>query len=651
MSSRRGALLIAAVVAVVTSVIVLGGSLQRASEETAITGPRAKPRSERVDPDATFRTPVTPAGIDAVAVPSSVSAPAARFVVPRTAEEAGYRPEGPPEPGATVPAVPRGQEGPQTTAPVAAPQEPEPQADHREAPLLSPTFDSTDFDTNSANTGGFVFIPPDPHGAAGPDDLINVTNVTIRFHDKSGTLNRDEALSDFFASVSPATFTFDPKVLYDQFADRFVVVTLELVDDGVCAAPADCTSRILVAVSDDSDPSGTWHFTDFDSEMTIPGGTGTQHWADYPGFAVDEEAVYITTNMFEFAVDGTSFGGVRLWVIDKGLAGGFYDGAAAAVNVFNPYAGGGSEVTTQPAHVFGTAPGSVGTFLVSHSGLTNMVTETEAVQVVRMDDPLGSPTFTQAFIDVGDIDDVAAVLPDAPQDGTSTLIEVNDRRALDADWRDDSLWMTATILPNSGPDSGETTATWWEIDTSTLASLAIADQGLIGGEEIAPGAYTFFPGIAVNNAHHVGIGYAVSAPSIFPSSAYTTRSRQDPPGEVRVSRILRAGTDHYERTFGGPQNRWGDYTGVTVDPSDDCFWIYNQHAIDRGNVINTEDGRWGTAWGRTCSGDLDFFIGGLEPADGPRPLTLLSGPVELLSRWDTLLRALTIQEREGPAGR
>ena len=52
-------------------------------------------------------------------------------------------------------------------------------------------------------------------------------------------------------------------------------------------------SSIFVAVSDDSNPNGTWHFDSIDAKEVIG---GSDHWADYPGFAVDEEAVYITAN-------------------------------------------------------------------------------------------------------------------------------------------------------------------------------------------------------------------------------------------------------------------------------------------------------------------------------------------------------------------
>ena len=54
-------------------------------------------------------------------------------------------------------------------------------------------------------------------------------------------------------------------------------------------------SRILLAVSKTSTPAtataGDWFFHAINAKTVIG---GVEHWADYPGFAVDEEAVYIT---------------------------------------------------------------------------------------------------------------------------------------------------------------------------------------------------------------------------------------------------------------------------------------------------------------------------------------------------------------------
>ncbi|MCH7666709.1 MAG: hypothetical protein IH936_12360, partial [Acidobacteria bacterium] len=398
-------------------------------------------------------------------------------------------------------------------------------------PILTNSFDSTNFDTSGPLTG-FVFIPPDAHAAAGPGHVVSVTNVVLQIHDKTGMTLCAISLADFFTSLSTTTELFDPKILYDQFAERWVVVALE-------QTTSPDVSQILLAVSDDSAPNdpgmacGTWYQFAIDSSVMI---ASVDYWADYPGFAVDEEAVYVTGNLFPFG--GGAFGGSRLWIIDKvgGGGGGFYGAGTAEVSApLDPYTCGGCvATTTQPAHVFGTAPTTpnVGTYLVSYSGLTldcsppgplcDGPSQSEFVQIVRVDDPLpltSSPMFTQEFIEAFNLEDLAfgGALPDAPQMGTGRLIEVNDRRALSAVWRNHKLYMTASINPKAGePDAGETTAHWWILDTTTPSNgvdppeTLLADQGSIGGEDIAIGTFTFFPSVTVNAADEMTIGYSAS---------------------------------------------------------------------------------------------------------------------------------------------
>ncbi len=468
--------------------------------------------------------------------------------------------------------------------------------------VLSDSFDSTDFDDNITTTGS-VFIPPDCSAAAGPDHLVNVVNTTIRFHQKDGTLDLQTSLASFFAPLTPLNATFDPKVIYDQYEQRFVVVTLERTD----TANGDPfnSSRVFVAVSDDANPNGSWSVVAFNTMLTIG---AFPHWADYPGFAVDEEAVYIALNMFRFLGAGGSFGGTRLIVIDKGVAAGFYAGGAVSASLFDPYAGGGFAGTTQPAHTFDAPPAGVGTFLTLFSGLTDGVSE--YIQVNRLDNPLTAPAFTNQFVNIGNIDDLAAALPSAPQLGTAATIETNDRRTLHAVWRNDSLWTTTTIDPKAGdPDAGEATAHWVEIDTTALGALSLADSGSIGGEDIAIGTHTSFPAIAVNDNGDATIGFSASASAIYPGAYFATRSPHDTAGTTGGSETLRAGLDFYIRTFGGT-NRWGDYSGIAVDPETDCFWVYNEYALTRGTptLPGPEDGRWGTAYGLVCPCDEEFNL-------------------------------------------
>ncbi len=547
------------------------------NEETARDPAAAKPEQQRIEPGEEF-VPLTPEGVMTNAVPAVESPRAARYVVHETSRSAEIELFELPVAGAGSSGLGSPWDGETGAFPGTEGDAGAPSRRSLRAPVSG--FESTDFDDNIGTTGGFIFIPPDSHAAAGPDHVVNVVNVTVSFHTKDGTQVFESSLASFFATLAPTTFTFDPKVIYDQVEDRFLIVTLEHTD-------APNVSRIFLAVSDDANPLGSW------TMVELPGEVVVGFWADYPGFAIDEEAVYITNNLFPFG--GGAFVGSRLWVVDKGVSGGFYDDMAASFGVFNPYGGAGAATTTQPAHVFGSVPAGVGTFLASYSGLTGG--GTEFVQVVRMDDPLGSPTFTQQFLALGDIEPLLGGLPDAPQLGSASLIETNDRRALNAVWRDGSLWISTTV----DPGTSEATAYWLELDTSAIpGSVSLADQGAIAGEDIAAGTFTFFPSIAVNSDGDVGIGFSASASTIFAGSYFTRREPGDPAGTTQGSELLRAGTDFYLRTFGGPSNRWGDYSGIAVDPEDECFWAYNQHAIARGTGAPPEDGRWGTAYGRFC---------------------------------------------------
>jgi hypothetical protein len=474
-------------------------------------------------------------------------------------------------------------------------------------PIIS--FEGINFMQDGINNNGLYNIPPDPIGASGLIHVVSVVNTSIEWYTKTGFQQNSESLSSFFSSLSPLTETFDPKVIYDQYANRFLVVALEFTDT-TFGDPYN-SSRIFIAVSANSDPNNGWYFHTVNSKLTFlnPNTNVIQeHWADYPGIAVDDQAVFICNNMFTFGSNRFS-GGSRLWMINKGIGNnGFYEGGVASITLHDAYAAtpGSIPLTTQPTHMYGNSPGNTGTFLVSYNGITQGGPGgQEVVQIIRVDNPTSAPAFSHQFVFVGDIEDIGGVfgfpeLPDAPQLGSTHTIEVNDRRTLNAVWRNNALWITTTLNPNMGPDAGQTTAHWWKLNTVNLNNITYMDQGNVGGEDIATSCFTFFPSLAVNMSGDMGIGFAASAASIYPGAYYTGRLYNDPPGTVQQSVTLRAGLDYYFRAFGGNRNRWGDYSGISVDPADNhTFWAFNQYAITRGTILPglpLEDGRWGTAW-------------------------------------------------------
>ncbi len=479
-------------------------------------------------------------------------------------------------------------------------------------PLLTNAIDCFTYDTNLA-VAGTLLVPPDPHCAAGPNHVLVIGNVTIEWRAKSGMTSLAQyqsSLKAFFAdlpdTVGPGTQLgtngFDPKVIYDQYAGRFVVLALERTD-----TPNPTNSRILLAISKTSDPNGGWWLHAINSKVPIG---GIDRWADYPGLAVDDKAVYITANMFAFAANGSAYGGTRLWIVRKTPA---YNGPNnnISVSVYDPFTDPDAVPTTaQPAHMFG-APGSgsagrpLGTFLTSYSGLVDGVDD--YIQIVEVTDPLntmGGPFFTLQQINFGNLDG-GAPMPDAPQLGLPAYpIETNDRRALNAVWRGGNLYMCAQLNAIGGTvDAGQATAHWWRIDTTTPApALAIADQGNVGAEDLGPGTHTFMPAVMVDADLNMAIAFAASNNIIYCGAYYATRFAGDAPGTVSPTGTLMAGVAPYKRFHSGTRNRWGDYSGLALDPSlEAVFYAFNEYAGPVGTPGNgsngAEDGRWYTALG------------------------------------------------------
>jgi hypothetical protein len=438
---------------------------------------------------------------------------------------------------------------------------------------------------------------PDPNGAVGLSSLIAVTNFQIEGLRKDGTvLFGPTTFNEMFSILSPS-FLFDPKIVYDVHQDRFVVVAL---DKAVDSAGKVTASRICLAVSKNDDPrsasSSDWY-------LLAIGSLVDGNWADFPCLAVDEEAVYITANMFKVAPPG-GFATSLLWIVPKTP---LYSGITPTIGRYD-YVNGtsgtfrGSHAPAMVRKAGGIAPG-VGTYLVM-SLLSNSLGD-DFVQIVQINSPLNSATFRGAIVHIGDIaGDQGVELNDGPQRDTPRLVETNDRRALSAVWVGNHLWMTMTVS-----DGTQTAANWVKFEANGIDfPPRFVDKGIINGESIWPGTFTAFPSLDVNSKGIVAFGFAAFSSSFYPSAYATIRDDLvDPSGTVRPPDLVRAGEGPYYIDFGLPSNRWGDYSAVAVDPAnEDCFWIFNEFAGSEtytssiGSTGQPQFGSWKTAWARLC---------------------------------------------------
>lgn len=454
-------------------------------------------------------------------------------------------------------------------------------------------FEGISFNTD-AIVSGFFHIPPDPSGAVGESHVGHVVNTSISFHTKSGVqvAGFPQSLQNFFTPLAPENGTFDPKILWDQYEDRFVVVTL--VRTQTSAGAPSSLSRVLIAVSETSDPAGNWHFQAINAEQNI---ASNACWFDFPGFAVDDKAIYLSGNYFRLS-DDASCNSSRFIIIDKGVSGGIYAGTTSTnedpttngdFKIIDPVilSGDGFVLTNQPAHTFGSRGATEGTYFVGYSGLSDGTND--FLQVFSITNPLAAtPTVSVTLLSMGDVDDTSFGLPNVPQSGNPALIAANDRRTLDAVWRDNKLWLTTQVLSNTAANNNQTTAFWARVNSAGTTHTFDAG-GEIGGEDIVAGAFTWMPSIAVNSSGDAAIGFSASESSIF-AGAYLAILDGATDG-LGSSQIVKAGVDDYERTFGG-DNRWGDYSATVLDPFTEDFWAINEAAILNGNAFSGEDGQW-----------------------------------------------------------
>jgi len=149
------------------------------------------------------------------------------------------------------------------------------------APALMQTFGSIDQTT---------LTPPDCDVAAGPDHIVAVVNSRWAIYDKCGNNMYEANFSTFLGDAT--NFLFDPKVMYDTWDARWLV--------SICARNNTTQdSWVVLMISDDNDPNGSWCWYYFD--FTLDGGTPTNFWADYQDVSTSPDGVYITANQFDWS--------------------------------------------------------------------------------------------------------------------------------------------------------------------------------------------------------------------------------------------------------------------------------------------------------------------------------------------------------------
>ena len=434
-----------------------------------------------------------------------------------------------------------------------------------------------------ALTDNNAFIPPDVHGAAGPSHLVTTLNTQTMIQNKSGTIISTLSTFAFWSPLGIVTIS-DPRVLYDPFQNRWMQTII--VDY------SSANSSICVAVSQNSDPTGTWFLYRIDVDTA-----GTK-WADFPSIGFNKNWIVVSVNMYP--VPTGNFTNARTLVCVKNN---LYNNTTP-IGTFKffdlPISAGG---TIQPAVTMDNTTETE--YFVNHdtssAGTARIYTVTgpigsEAMNVgPAVTSTLGGWTFgSQADPDL------------LPQQAAANVAH-DEPRWRSVVFRNGSIWGCQQILLPAGGSPNRSSVQWWQLTTTG----AVTQMGRI---DDPTGVIEYgYPSIAVNKLNDVLIGYSRFSPAQFPSANYAYRAGTDPLGTLRDDRLLKAGESCYVKTFGGGHNRWGDYSMTCVDPVNDFdMWTIQQYAATASAPgCGDGSGMWATWWGKVAGGvtqaDLTTF--------------------------------------------
>ncbi|MEO8288428.1 MAG: S-layer homology domain-containing protein [Chloroflexota bacterium] len=416
-------------------------------------------------------------------------------------------------------------------------------------PLVMPTPTVT-FEGVGNPTACGGCLPPDTNGDVGPNHYVQTVNTSFAVWDKSGTvLLTPRAINTLWAGFGAPCQTHndgDPIVLYDQIADRwFISQFTSSAPYGMC-----------IAVSQGPDPTLSYHRYYFQ--------LSTVDFYDYEKYGVWPDAYYMTANVFEGA------GGYHPAAIAYDRAA-MLTGSAATFQEFNP---GNYYASPLPSDLDGPTLPPAGAPNIFAS-MSNTIGQLYFWKFhVDWANP-GSSSFTgPTIVEAAPFDPnmCGGARQCIPQPSTGVKLDaLADRAMYRLAYRNmgdhESLMFNHTVDVDGTDHAG---VRWYEF-RDLANGPTIYQQGTY-----APDAANRWAGsIAMDGDGNIAVGYSVSSSSVFPSIRYSGRLASDPLGQLSQGEAtLMAGTGSQTSSSG----RWGDYSMITVDPSDDCtFWYTNEY--------------------------------------------------------------------------
>ena len=436
---------------------------------------------------------------------------------------------------------------------------------------------------DNLNIFGFRVNPPDPNGEIGPNNYVEMINLVFAVYDRAGNLEAGPidtgSLWADFAIPDCTDPSGDPVVLYDQLEDRW------LLSQFTTSGLNDPTKPFwnCIAVSTSGDPAGTYYRYAFETTSD-----GIFYFPDYPKYGLWRNSYILTTREFGPTVE---YGiGVYALERDKMLEG---DPNARAVKFFLdgnapgmlPLVGDGllppdidgrtKPANDSPAPIIGTQDDD------ADYGATFDALNIWELSVKWKSNPTASINL-KTQLPVAPFDSIFPCAPTSrdclPQPGITDptqyldILSYRQRPTFRLAYRNFRTYESLVTNQSVEARPGVAGARWYEIRRSG-GSYSVYQQGTYAPND---GVHRWMGSIAQDKNGNMALGYSVvNGVDVYPGIRYTGRLAGDPLGQMTLGEgVIINGSGVQTNT----NSRWGDYTDMTVDPTDDCtFWYVNEY--------------------------------------------------------------------------
>jgi hypothetical protein len=434
-------------------------------------------------------------------------------------------------------------------------------------------------------------LPPDTDGEVGATQYVQMVNTDFAVFSKSTgqVLRGATPINQLWANTDGECKTHndgDPVVLYDQLANRWLLTQF-------IATPADNEEYgQCIAVSTTKDATGSYYLYEFHFGRTFH---------DYEKLGVWPDAYYMSSNEFPDGSETSAGAGAMAFERAKMLAGQparviFFDESA-----YNP--AGGQYIGQLPTDLDGStlpAAGSPNLFAEIDDASTIPPTDGSDGFVLRLwkfHVDWANPS-NSAFGENGQpnykLPVAAYVRPQCaygygdcvPQKGGPQELDIlGDRLMFRMNYRNFGTY-ASVLLNHTVQADTRSGIRWYELRIPKGGDPSIYQQGTYAPTDGPTNPlWRWMGSIAQDKKGDIAAGFSASGPNDYPSVRYTGRNAGDPLGQMtQAEQVGYTGT--------GPQTeaegRWGDYSDLTVDPTDNCtFWYTQEYLANDAVVLGT----------------------------------------------------------------